>query len=241
MYKGKDKRTLPLFKELFPFGGKLDENNRWLRIAGLIPWEKIEEGYRKHFAAIGRPALDLRLVIGILLLKHMTGLSDEEMVLQLRENPYMQAFCGFDHFQTAEILDSSPAGAGSKLSQRLGAEYFAELEKLTYDVLVEKKIIKAKGLLVDATVFPEKIEYPTDVGLLNVAREWLVKRIKDIGGQVGLKSRTYTHLGGYLLPSVFHYVILIFWRVNIKNRFIVYCLRVSLKTPLNQVELDLSC
>ena len=29
MYRGKERGTLPLFEELFPFGGRLDENNRW--------------------------------------------------------------------------------------------------------------------------------------------------------------------------------------------------------------------
>ena len=61
MYKGKDKKTLSLFKELFPFGGQLDQDNRWLRIARLIPWDRIEDNYRRHFAAVGRPALEARL------------------------------------------------------------------------------------------------------------------------------------------------------------------------------------
>ncbi len=188
MYKGEDKKTLPLFEELFPFGGKLDKNNRWLKIAGLIPWDEIEDSYRKHFSVIGRPALDSRLAIGVMILKHITGLSDEEMVLELSENPYLQAFCGFENFQTEKIFDSSSL---SKLRKRLGAKYFKELEDLTYDVLIEKKIIKRKGLLVDATVFPEKIKYPTDVGLLNEAREWLVKKIKNVGAKVGRSFRTY--------------------------------------------------
>lgn len=36
MYKSKDRKSLPLFPELFPFGGKLDENKRWLRIAERV-------------------------------------------------------------------------------------------------------------------------------------------------------------------------------------------------------------
>ena len=42
MYKAKDRKTPYLFEELFPFGGKLDENNRWLRISKLIPWDELE-------------------------------------------------------------------------------------------------------------------------------------------------------------------------------------------------------
>jgi hypothetical protein len=37
MYSGKDGRVVPLFEELFPFGGQLEADNRWLRIVDLIP------------------------------------------------------------------------------------------------------------------------------------------------------------------------------------------------------------
>jgi len=50
MYKSKDRKTQLLFPELFPFGGKLDENNRLIRIGDLIPWEELEEEYAKHFS-----------------------------------------------------------------------------------------------------------------------------------------------------------------------------------------------
>ena len=39
----------------------------------------------------------------------------------------------------------------------------------------------------DATVFPSNIRFPTDVGLLNEVREWLVKQIKEIRKSTGVK------------------------------------------------------
>lgn len=188
MYRHKDRKTSFLFPDLFPFGGKLNEKNRWLRIVELIPWEELEEEYAKHFSDVGRPATDSQLVIGLLLLKHMTGLSDEGVVEEVLENPYMQAFCGFEQFVTEDILDSSTL---TKQRERLGLEFFKELEKKTYKVLIDQKIIKAKGMLVDATVFPEEIKYPNDVGLLNDVREWLVKNIKRMGKTIGKTYRTY--------------------------------------------------
>jgi IS5 family transposase len=188
MYRRRDRKTMPLFPELFPFGGKLDENNRWLRIAELIPWEELEKEYAKHFSDVGRPATDAQLVIGLLLLKHMTGLSDVGVVQDVLENPYMQAFCGFEKFVTEELLDPSTL---TKQRERLGLEFFKELEAKTYKLLIDRKIIKARGMLVDATVFPEKIKYPNDVGLLNDVREWLDRQIKRLGKMVGKKYRTY--------------------------------------------------
>ncbi len=189
MYRRKDRETGYLFAELFPFGGKLNPDNRWLKIAELIPWDELEDEYRKHFSeGMGRPALDGRLVIGAMLLRHMMNVSDEEIELRIQESPYLQAFCGFEDFQTKKLFDESSL---SRLRKRLGTRFFKELEDKTYDLLIEKKIIRGKGMLVDATVYPEAIRYPTDVGLLNRAREWLVDKIDEIGKKVGERRRTY--------------------------------------------------
>jgi IS5 family transposase len=188
VYKAKDRQTEPLFKELFPFGGKLDGDNRWLKISKLIPWDNLENSYSQHFSTTGRPGVDSRLAIGLLLLKHMTGTSDREIVQLVSENPYMQAFCGLDNFTAGKSIDPSTL---TNVRKRLGKKRFKELEDLTYKHLIELKIIKAKGMLVDATVFPENIRYPTDAGLLNEARQWLVDKIKSIGGKIGKKYRTY--------------------------------------------------
>jgi IS5 family transposase len=188
MYRGQDRETLELFSEFLPFDGKLNPENRWLKTSKLIPWKNLESKYASYFSDRGRPAKDCHLVIGLLLLKHMTGFSDEAIVELVNENPYMQAFCGLKKFATKALLDPSTL---SKNRKRLGAKYFAELERETYQVLIQRKIIKAKGLLLDATVFPEQISYPTDTGLLNRARQWTVEQIKRLGGSLGVKVRTY--------------------------------------------------
>lgn len=188
MYKPKDREENLLFKELLPFGGKLEENNRWLKIKGLIPWEELEATYAQQFSNKGRPALDGRLVIGLILLKHMSKLSDVEVVLGLQENVYWQAFCGMGGFAASKQLDASSL---TKIRHKLGPKYMKELEDKTYRVLIDKKIIKAKGMLVDATVAPEKIKYPNDIGLLNDVRQWVVKKIKEVSQETGEKVRTY--------------------------------------------------
>jgi IS5 family transposase len=52
MYRSKDRNTLPLFPELFPFGGKLEESNLWLLIAEMIPWERLDDEYTNHFSDV---------------------------------------------------------------------------------------------------------------------------------------------------------------------------------------------
>ncbi len=186
MYKPKDRKTQVLFPELFPFGGSLDQRNRWLRIRELIPWEELEDEYLKYFSDVGRPGKDAQLILGLLLLKHMTKLSDREMIAEVMENPYMQAFCGFHSMATARTIDASTLTQARK---RLGPKFFRDLEKKTYAVLIERGIIRARGLLADATVFPEEIKFPTDVGLLNDVRRWLVRTIRSLGGKVRTRRR----------------------------------------------------
>jgi hypothetical protein len=188
MYRKKNRDQNILFKELMPFGGQLDEANRWLRIKSLIPWDELEDSYARHFAEGGRPALDGRMVIGLLLLKHMTAVSDREVHQGLRENVYWQAFCGFEHFMSAKQLNASSL---SKIRKILGPEFIRELEEKTYKILIDRKIIRAKGVLVDGTVIPEKIRHPNDVKLLNEVRDWAVKILRQISRKTGEKIRTY--------------------------------------------------
>jgi transposase, IS5 family len=189
MYKAKDRKTQYLFEELFPFGGKLDENNRWMKLAGLIPWEKLEKAYVQFFSeSKGRPGTDARLCVGLFLLKHLSGMSDRGLILELQENPYWQYFCGLESFTVGSTIKNSTL---SKLRHRLGPKYVRELEALTYGVLIEKKIIRPRGLMADGTVLPENIKYPNDVGVMNDAREWLVKKISEIGQAIGKRYRTY--------------------------------------------------
>ena len=93
-----------------------------------------------------------------------------------------------EHFETGKKLDASSL---TKIRHKLGVEFTKELERKTYQVLIKKKIIRGKGMLVDATVMPEKIKYPNDIGLLNDVREWAVGIIKEIVRKTGEKVRTY--------------------------------------------------
>ena len=79
MYRKKDRMTGELFSEFFPFGGRLDMGNRWMKISELVPWDELEGMYSSRLSSIGRPTCGARLVLGLPMLKHMTNLSDEEL------------------------------------------------------------------------------------------------------------------------------------------------------------------
>ena len=56
----------------------VDPRRALVRLAGLIEWERFETAFGPLYTdAIGRPGLPTRLMVGLHLLKHMDGLSDE--------------------------------------------------------------------------------------------------------------------------------------------------------------------
>jgi len=191
MYRSKDGITPLLFPELFPLGGGLNRTNRWIKLSEIIPWERLEEVYGKYFSeGKGRPAKDSRLICGLLIVKHSEKYSDKRVVEEYLENPYIQAFCGEETFKTEGIINPSLL---SKLRKRLGNKFFIRFEEEVLVELKESGVIKAGEQLVDATVVPSDITYPTDAGLLNKCREWTVKVIRTIEKRFNLKERSRTY------------------------------------------------
>jgi len=165
MYRPKDTKTPPLFAANFEFSGRLNPENRWLRLAALVDWNETEEIYMRYFSRMGRPAKDARLVCGLLTVKWLEGFSDEHVVAELRENPYIQAFCGFPAFITDD--DIADASLLSRARRKMGHSTFTAFEHELMDILRRNDILRHKfpraatakktGLLDKTGAFLEKL------------------------------------------------------------------------------------
>jgi len=197
MIRYKSSRQLNLEGFVLPFGGRLREDNRWVKWSQVIPWDELAQAYyRKMNTDQGRPCKDARLVIGSLIIKHKLNLSDEETVLQIQESPYLQYFVGFSRFRDEQPFAPS---LFVEIRKRMGQEVFRDFE----DAILSKtgnrkqpsgKETSNKGkLLVDATVAEQSVKYPTDINLLNEAREISEKIIDELYTQAdwAKKPRTY--------------------------------------------------
>ena len=180
-----------------PFGGKLNPQNRWIKWSDVIPWDGLAAGYYSTMnSSKGRPCKDARLVIGALIIKHKLTLSDEETVLQIQENPYLQYFVGFPCYRDEPPFASS---LFVEIRKRMGEEVFASfkeaiLEKIGKPRSTPSKPIENRGkLLVDATVAEQSVKYPTDISLLNKSREISEKLIDELYvlSDYKKKPRTY--------------------------------------------------
>jgi IS5 family transposase len=156
----------PEFESFFlPFGGHLDSNNRWVRMAKLIPWSEVEQRYEKLFAdsGMGAPAKNVRIALGALIIKERQGLSDEETVEQIRENPYLQYFLGYQSFQGEAPFEASMM---VHFRKRLSMEdlnwvqeRIAQRSQKRQDKPKDKDPPQNGGkLIVDATVAPADIK-----------------------------------------------------------------------------------
>ncbi len=116
-----DVNQLEIFEKSLPFGGKLDRNNRWIRLAELINWRELESIYARSFASTGRPGVRAHYVLASLIIKHKLDSSDEEVAEHISENPYMQYFIGLPRFEYRVPYDPSTL---TNVRKRLGEEEF---------------------------------------------------------------------------------------------------------------------
>jgi IS5 family transposase len=198
-----------------PFGTPLDTNNRWVRLASIMPWEEIEERYAQNFDGInGQEAKTGRLAFSALYIQNRLTITDRETVDQIRENPSMQYLCGFESYTTEEPFDASlmvhfRKRISSEMMKEITEKAFAAealraIEKEKDDDDDDKeggegKENKPKGtLLIDATCCPSDIHFPTDIGLLNHARELTEGIIDNLHEQLVklgvIKPRTYREI-----------------------------------------------
>ncbi|MCC5904863.1 MAG: IS5 family transposase [Balneolaceae bacterium] len=182
---------------------ELDPNNRWIQLGALLPWDRMVGVYAKRFSPnMGAVAVNPRWVIGAFIIKHKLRLSDEETLLSISENPYMQFFLGLETFHPTQLF--SPT-LFVELRKRLGEDTFDEFSRTLITLSEDlpsassagnnsKPAVKGK-LKIDATVADQYIRYPTDLSLVNEARiktemiiDLLWEKLKD---QLPVKPRTY--------------------------------------------------
>ena len=158
-------------------------NDPLIALADAIDWQIFEDNFEKYYSKDGRPAKPIRLMVGILLLKQIENLSDENIVLQWKRNPYYQYFCGFDELQIEEPCHSTDLVYFRK---RIGVEGMQLIFKVSVDLHGDAK--EEKQVIVDTTVQENNLTYPTD-GKLAIK---IINRLQKIAKEEHIQlRRTY--------------------------------------------------
>lgn len=198
-----------------PFQAHLDKENRWVKLACMIPWDRLAGIYYQSMSTDkGAPSVDARIVIGAMIIKHKLKLDDREVVETIRENMYLQYFLGLSSYTAEPLFDRSLFTA---FRYRLGQDKFDRMSQqiiaraLNAEGQNKEKAVdapsadqgttregasggKPKGKLkLDATVADQMIKYPTDLDLLSDSRrqsEGLIDQLCDLLN-LSKKPRTY--------------------------------------------------
>jgi len=181
-----------------PFELKLTAENRWVQLAALLPWDTMASiYYSKLSRSMGRKTVNARIVIGALIIKHKLNLTDEETLLTISENPYMQYFLGLEAFHPDPLFSHSLL---VEIRKRLGEESFDKFNRAIINIAfppkkdqTEEQYSNKGRLQIDATVADQYIKYPNDLDLVNKAREESEKLIDYLYKilQPAVKPRTY--------------------------------------------------
>ena len=170
------------------FRARLDQiinpEHELLRLAANIDWTWIDGEIAPLYSEHGRPAVPTRFMIGLLLLKHIYALSDEDVCERWVENPYFQFFTGEEFFQHTFPHERSGL---SHWRKRLG-------DKLVLLLAESLRVAHTSGALrprdlvrvtVDTTVQPKNISFPTDAKLVHAA----IKGLNRLARQHGVPLR----------------------------------------------------
>jgi transposase, IS5 family len=183
----------------------VDLNHPLAKLARTVDWRFLEERFGAAYTdKPGHPPLPTRLMAGLAILKHMHDLSDEVLCERWIENPYYQLFCGEEFFQHALVFDRSSM---TRWRQRMGEEKLVALIQESLNVATRSGAAKPADfskVIVDTTVQPKAVAFPTDAKLMHRARERLVRLAKKhgvtlrqsyerVGKRALIKHQRYAH------------------------------------------------
>jgi IS5 family transposase len=150
-------------------------------LAGKINWQLFEDSFSPLYHSVtGRPAKAIRLMVSLLILKHVRNLSDESVVEQWAENSYYQYFSGEKIFACGAPCEASEL---VHFRHRIGEQGIALI--LQESIRVNGNDSKGPHVSVDTTVQEKNITYPTDDKLYKK----IIKKCQAISEQEQLPVR----------------------------------------------------
>ena len=166
---------------------QLDQQHPLYLLANKINWTIFHDAFKVHYSEkMGAPAKPIRLMVSLLILKHVRNLSDENLVEQWSENLYYQYFSGEQHFQPTVPCVSTELVA---FRHRIGEAGMELILKESIRVNEPGDGDLGSVVSVDTTVQEKNITYPTD----DKQYKKIIKKCWKIAAREGVSLRqTYT-------------------------------------------------
>jgi IS5 family transposase len=151
------------------FRSRLDQiinlRHELVKLSNRIDWAHLDAEAAPCYAEDGRPGIPTRLMVGLQVLKHMFTLSDEEVCARWEYDPYFQYFCGEAYFQHRFPIERSSLTHWRK---RVGEAFCEKLIQESLRVACASRALSIRELrkvVVDTTVQPKAVTYPTEAKL----------------------------------------------------------------------------
>jgi IS5 family transposase len=169
---------------------QLDQKHPLYQLANKIDWSVFDEAFKKHYSEkMGKPAKPIRLMVSLLILKHVRNLSDENLIDHWAENIYFQYFSGEQYFQPNIPCVSTELVAFRQRIGEPGVELILQ-ESIRVNEPPEDGN-DAMVISVDTTVQEKNITYPTDDKLYKK----IIKKCWIIAGKESIDLRqSYTRV-----------------------------------------------
>lgn len=183
---------------------RLPKTNRWVQMGDALPWEQFEKVYKQRLnnAKVGASNIPARTVIAALIIKHKLNLSDEETILTIQENPYMQYMCGLTEYCDKPVFDSS---LFVTIRKRISVD---DINALTLELVKKSRkdadntnnddtnnngtnnndsdslnaATQPTDIKVDATCADAEVRYPTDIDLIEDGSKYIDRMIDKVCG-----------------------------------------------------------
>lgn len=175
----------------------VDMSHSLAKLGLQIDWTFLEQTFGAVYNdGPGQPPLPTRLMAGLAILKHTFNLSDESLCERWVENPYYQLFCGEEFFcHELPFVRTSI----TRWRQRMGEEKIIALIQESLNVAVRTGAAKPQDftkIIVDTTVQPKNVMFPTDAKLTHRA----LMKLVWLARKHSLKLRqTYVRVAKYTL------------------------------------------
>lgn len=143
---------------------QLNQKHPLYILADKIDWQRFDDAFSPLYSPDkGRTAKPIRLMCGLLILKHVRNLSDESVVEQWSENAYYQYFCGMEEFTPSFPCNPSEL---VHFRKRIGEKGMELILAESIRVNSEDDHTDHHGMaFIDSTVQEKNITYPTDAKL----------------------------------------------------------------------------
>ena len=167
------------------FEEQLDHKHPLYILANKINWQQFEDAFKQYYSEDkGAPAKPIRLMVSLLILKHLRNLSDESVVEQWAENIYYQYVSGEGVFAAKQPCVPTELVEFRKRIGEKGIELI-----LKESIRINGKDEQENDATTDTTVQEKNITFPTDSKL----HKKIISHCKSIAEKENIDLRqTYT-------------------------------------------------